>query len=93
MPRGRPRGSAAASPARATRAPRTRAAQPVEFTQSLVLNQWLFGLFGLDSTDGYYPLDGGRRVPLLEAFKQRFQINEHSEEGLDETTSTASTMR
>ena len=84
MPRGRPRGSAAASPARATRAPRTRAAQPVEFTQSLVLNQWLFGLFGLDSTDGYYPLDGGRRVPLLEAFKQRFQINEHSEEGLDE---------
>ncbi len=84
MPRGRPRGSAAASPARATRAPRTRAAQPVEFTQSLVLNQWLFGLFGLDNTDGYYSLDGGRRVPLLEAFKQRFQINEHSEEGLDE---------
>ena len=55
-----------------------------EFTQSLVLNQWLFGLFGLDSTDGYYTLDGGRRVPLLEAFKQRFQLNEHSEEGLDE---------
>ncbi|GAA3913941.1 DEAD/DEAH box helicase family protein [Luteimonas lutimaris] len=62
---------------------RGRAAQP-EFTQSLVLNQWLFGLFGLESTDGYYLLDGGRRVPLLEAFKQRFQLNEHSEEGLDE---------
>ena len=28
-------------------APRSRAAQPIEFTQSLVLNQWLFGLFGL----------------------------------------------
>ena len=63
--------------------PRARAQVP-EFTQSLVLNQWLFGLFGLDSTDGYYPMEGGRRVPLLEAFKQRFQLNEHSEEGLDE---------
>lgn len=66
------------------RAPRACATQPTEFTQSLVLNQWLFGLFGLDSTDGYYPLEGGRRVPLLEAFKQRFQLNENSEEGLDE---------
>ena len=66
----------------ATRAGR-RAAVPVEFSQSLVLTQWLFGLFGLDSVDGYYPLDGGRKVPLLEAFKQRFQLNEHSEEGLD----------
>lgn len=84
MPRGRPRGSTAAAPARAPRAARVRAAQPVEFTQSLVLNQWLFGLFGLDSTDGYFPLEGGRRVPLLEAFKQRFQLNENSEEGLDE---------
>lgn len=83
MPRGRPRSSTTAAPARA-RAPRARAAQPVEFTQSLVLNQWLFGLFGLDSTDGYYPSEGGRRVPLLEAFKQRFQLNENSEEGLDE---------
>jgi hypothetical protein len=54
-----------------------------DFGQSLVLNQWLFGLFGLDSTDGCYALNG-RRVPLLEAFKQRFQLNEHSEEGLDE---------
>ena len=69
---------------KAVGAPRGRAAQAMEFTQSLVLNQWLFGLFGLDSTDGYYTLDGGRRVPLLEAFKQRFQLNEHSEEGLDE---------
>lgn len=83
MPRGRSRGTAAA-PARTARAPRARAAQPVEFTQSLVLNQWLFGLFGMDSTDGYFPLEGGRRVSLLEAFKQRFQLNENSEEGLDE---------
>lgn len=68
----------------AKRAGRRAGAPALEFTQSLVLNQWLFGLFGLDSTDGCYPLEGGRRVPLLEAFKQRFQLNEHSEEGLDE---------
>lgn len=83
MARGRAR-SSAAMPARAARAPRAGAAQPIEFTQSLVLNQWLFGLFGLDSTDGYFPMEGGRRAPLLEAFKQRFQLNENSEEGLDE---------
>ena len=84
MPRGRPRGSTAAATTGTPRATRARAAQLVEFTQSLVLNQWLFGLFGLDSTDGSFPLEGGRRVPLLEAFKQRFQLNENSEEGLDE---------
>ena len=84
MPRGRPRGSAAATPARNARAPRTRAAPAAEFSQSLVLNQWLFGLFGLASADGYYAAAGGRKVPLLEAFKQRFQLNERSEEGLDE---------
>lgn len=86
MPRGRPRGTNAATPARAaraTRTPRPRVAQSVEFTQSLVLNQWLFGLFGLDSTDGSYTIDG-RRQSLLEAFKQRFQLNENSEDGLDE---------
>lgn len=58
--------------------------QPVAFEQSLVMNQWLFGLFGLNSTDGHYTLNGARRVPLLQAFKQRFQLNEHSVEGLDE---------
>ena len=48
MPRGRPRGSAAtASAAAPTRTRRARNAPTVEFTQSLVLNQWLFGLFGL----------------------------------------------
>jgi hypothetical protein len=54
-----------------------------EFSQSLVLNQWLFGLFGLDSTDGFYSVKG-KSLPLLEAFKDRFQINEYTEEGLDE---------
>lgn len=83
MPRGRPRGTAATA-GRTARAPRARAAQPVEFTQSLVLNQWLFGLFGLDSTNGSFPMEGGRSAPLLDAFKQRFQVNENSEEGLDE---------
>ena len=86
MPRGRPRGSTAASPAAPARAPRARRAPappPVPFEQSLVMNQWLFGLFGLDSTDGYYQIDATRKVSLLEAFKQRFQVNETSEEGLD----------
>ena len=83
MPRGRPRGSKAAATPRAPRAPRARAAQALEFTQSMVLNQWLFGLFGLESVDGWYSL-GNRRVTLLEAFKHRFQLNEYSEEGLDE---------
>ena len=85
MSRGHPRKHAAAAPGQAapTRRGRTRAT-PMEFTQSLVLNQWLFGLFGLESTDGYYAIEGGRKVSLLEAFKQRFQLNEHSEEGLDE---------
>lgn len=68
----------------AKRARQRAAVAPVEFTQSLVLNQWLFGLFGLDSTDGHCSLGDGRSVPLLEAFKQRFQLNEDSEEGLDE---------
>lgn len=85
MPRGRPRGSAtaAAAPARAPRARRAPAPAPVPFEQSLVMNQWLFGLFGLDSTDGYYQIDAHRKVSLLEAFKLRFQVNETSEEGLD----------
>lgn len=83
MPRGRPRGSTAAATTRSVRAPGARTAQSLEFTQSLVLNQWLFGLFGLESIDGWYRLTN-RRVPLLEAFKERFQLNQYSEEGLDE---------
>ena len=55
----------------------------VPFAYKLVLNQWLFSLFGLSSDDGFYPMNG-RRVPLLEAFTQRFQIGENTAEGLDE---------
>jgi hypothetical protein len=80
MPRGRPKGSTSGAGTRT--ATRTRAAA-IEFNQALVLNQWLFSLFGLESTDGSYRIDG-RRMPLLEAFKLRFQLNEDSEEGLDE---------
>lgn len=80
MPRGRPRGSTAAKSA--PRKTTTARALP-EFSQSLVLNQWLFGLFGLESTDGFYPIKS-KPVALLEAFKERFHINETTEEGLDE---------
>lgn len=58
-------------------------AQVVEFSQSLVLNQWLFGLFGLESTDGFCRI-GEKRLPLLQAFKERFHLNEYSAEGMDE---------
>lgn len=86
MPRGRPRGSTAATVATPMRAPRAaRAAAPllVRFEQSLVMNQWLFCLFGLPSKDGFFTIDN-KRLTLLEAFKQRFQLTEYSEEGLDE---------
>jgi hypothetical protein len=81
MPRGRSKGATATTGTRG--ATRARPAAPVEFNQALVLNQWLFSLFGLESIDGGYRIDG-RRMPLLEAFKRRFQLNEDSEEGMDE---------
>jgi hypothetical protein len=56
---------------------------PVPFVYKLVLNQWLFGLFGLPSTDGFSTWNG-RRVSLLDAFKQKFQISEDAAGGLDE---------
>ncbi len=83
MPRGRPRGSSAPAGTRRVMPQRSSSAATVEFNQALVLNQWLFSLFGLDSVDGSFRIDG-RRMPLLEAFKRRFQLNEDSEEGLDE---------
>jgi Type III restriction enzyme, res subunit len=55
----------------------------VPFTYKLVLNQWLFGLFGLPSMDGFYTWNG-RRISLLDAFKQKFQIGEDTADGLDE---------
>ena len=66
--------------------PRTRrrnSRPQVPFSYKLVLNQWLFSLFGLPSTDGFYTWNG-RRVALLDAFKQKFQISEDAADGLDE---------
>jgi hypothetical protein len=55
----------------------------VPFTYKLVLNQWVFSLFGMRSKDGFYARNG-KSLPLLEAFKEKFQINEDSVAGLDE---------
>lgn len=55
----------------------------VPFAYKLVLNQWLFSLFGLPSTDGFFTWNG-KRLPLLEAFKQKFQLSEDSAGGPDE---------
>ncbi|WP_372612983.1 DEAD/DEAH box helicase family protein [Halomonas sp.] len=55
----------------------------VPFAYKLVLNQWLFNLFGLPSNDGFFTWNG-KRLPLLEAFKQKFQLSEDSAGGLDE---------
>ena len=77
MPRGRPKGSKSAAGTVRAGAERTRAAEAIEFNQALVLNQWLFSLFDLESTDGSFRIDG-RRMPLLDAFKRRFQLNEDS---------------
>jgi len=55
----------------------------VPFAYKLVLNQWLFRLFNLPSSDGFYSWNG-KRLPLLEAFKQKFQLSEDSAGGLDE---------
>lgn len=65
------------------RAPRRNNRPQVPVAYKLVLNQWLFSLFGLPSTDGFFSLNG-RKLPLLEAFKQKFQLGEGSAEGLDE---------
>ena len=65
-------------------APRRRNNRPhVPFSYKLVLNQWLFSLFGLPSTDGFFTWNG-KRLTLLEAFKQKFQLSEDSAGGLDE---------
>lgn len=64
--------------------PRRRSNRPqVPFAYKLILNQWLFSLFGLPSSDGFYTWNG-KRLPLLEAFKQKFQLSEDSAGGLDE---------
>jgi hypothetical protein len=68
--------------ARATRR-RTQNRPQVPFPCRLALNQWLFGLFDLPTTDGFTDF-GGRRIPVLHAFKEKFQVNENTAEGLDE---------
>src|SRR6056297_1654011 len=55
----------------------------VLFAYKLVLNHWLFSLFGLPSTDGFFTWNN-KRLPLLEAFKQKFQLSEDSAGGVDE---------
>jgi hypothetical protein len=47
--------------------------QSLPFRHHLVLNQWLFKLFGFDSESGQYSV-GERDAPTLEAFRDRFQL-------------------
>ncbi len=46
---------------------------PMPFSRQLLLNQWLFSLFGFASTDGRYAIHG-REVPVLEALRDRHQM-------------------
>ena len=55
----------------------------VPFAYKLVLNQWLFSLFGLPSSDGFHTWNG-KRLPLMEALRQKFQLSDDTIEGLDE---------
>ncbi|MEP1213429.1 MAG: DEAD/DEAH box helicase family protein [Marinobacter sp.] len=47
--------------------------QTLPFRHHLVLNQWLFSLFGFDSLSGQFDV-GNREAPTLEAFRDRFQL-------------------
>jgi hypothetical protein len=46
---------------------------PLPFSRQLVLNQWLFSLFGFPSTDGRYTIRGDD-VPVIEALRDRHQM-------------------
>ncbi len=46
---------------------------PLPFSRQLVLNQWLFSLFGFATNDGRYAVNG-RDVPALEALRDRHQM-------------------
>src|SRR5690625_524325 len=50
-----------------------KAKKTLQFRHHLVLNQWLFSLFGFDSLNGNYDV-GEREAPTLEAFRDRFQL-------------------
>lgn len=62
--------------------------QTLEFRHHLVLNQWLFSLFGFDAVSGRYPVNKGDtyEVATLEAFRDRFQlkgdVTGYNEEGI-----------
>jgi len=45
------------------------------FKHHLVLNQWLFSLFGLDSESGFYELAASKQVATLDAFRERFKLD------------------
>lgn len=45
------------------------------FRHHLVLNQWLFSLFGLDSVSGFFEVEQGMQKATLEAFCDRFQMH------------------
>lgn len=45
------------------------------FRHHLVLNQWLFSLFGLDSVSGFFEVEQGVQKATLEAFRDRFQLH------------------
>src|SRR5690625_958245 len=51
-----------------------KAKKTLPFRHHLVLHQWLFSLFGLDSVSGNVD-QGDREVPSLEAFCERFQLH------------------
>jgi hypothetical protein len=51
-----------------------RAKKTLPFRHHLVLHQWLFSLFGLDSISGNVDL-GSKEAPALEAFCERFQLH------------------
>ncbi len=50
-----------------------KSSNTLQFRHHLVLNQWLFSLFGFDSLNGNYAV-GKREAPTLEAFRDRFQL-------------------
>jgi len=46
----------------------------LHFSHHLVLNQWLFSLFGFDSVSGSFEVEQGVQKATLEAFRDRFQL-------------------
>jgi hypothetical protein len=55
---------------------------PVPLEQRLIVNQWLFGLFGVHSTDGWVRTNG-RTEPLLNSFRTMYQIGRDTKDTLD----------